>query len=163
MTVVLAAVVGFLGARLLWLLLAPVLAHPAFQRLNYRDRVVPTGAGIVVALVPAFAEAVRLAAGAAGVGTRGITAPRAAVAIAALGFCLVGLLDDIAGTGEERGLRGHLTALLRDGRMTTGGLKLLAGGAIAADRGLTAAARVVRCLLHRRRPRRARRQLGEPA
>ena len=70
MTVALAAVVGFLGARLLWLLLAPVLAHPAFQRLNYRDKVVPTGAGIVIALVPVFAEAVRLVSGAAGVGTR---------------------------------------------------------------------------------------------
>lgn len=132
MTVALAAVVGFLAARLLWLMLAPVLAHPAFQRLNYRDRVVPTGAGIVVALVPVFAEAVRLTAGAAGIGARALTAPRAAVVIAVLGFCFVGLLDDIASGGADRGVRGHLGALVRDGRLTTGGLKLFAGGAVAA-------------------------------
>lgn len=132
MIVLLGAVVGYLAARLLWLLLAPLLAHPAFQRLNYRDRVVPTGAGIAVALVPLFAEAVRLTAGAAGIGARAITTPRIAVVIAATGFCLVGLLDDIAGSGEDRGIRGHLRALVREGRLTTGGLKLLAGGAIAA-------------------------------
>jgi UDP-GlcNAc:undecaprenyl-phosphate/decaprenyl-phosphate GlcNAc-1-phosphate transferase len=129
--VVLAAVVGFLAARLLWLLLGPVLAHPAFQRLNYRDRVVPCGAGIVIALVPVFAEAVRLTAGAAGMGLRGITPPRAAVIIAALGFGLVGLLDDVAATGTERGLRGHIGALVENGRLTTGGLKLAAGAALA--------------------------------
>ncbi len=131
MTVALAAVVGFLAARLLWLLMAPVFAHPAFQRLNYREKVVPTGAGIVLALVPVFAEAVRLTAGAAGLGTRGITGPRAAVVVVAVGFGLVGLLDDIAGGAGERGLRGHLGALVDDGRLTTGGLKLLAGAAVA--------------------------------
>ena len=131
MTVALAAVVGFLGARLLWLLLGPVFAHPAFQRLNYREHVVPTGAGIVLALVPLFAEAVRLTAGAAGIGVRGITGPRAAVVIAAVGMGLVGLIDDIAGTGDQRGLRGHIGALIENGRLTTGGLKLIAGAAIA--------------------------------
>jgi UDP-N-acetylmuramyl pentapeptide phosphotransferase/UDP-N-acetylglucosamine-1-phosphate transferase len=113
------------------LVLAPVFAHPAFQRLNYRDRVVPTGAGIILALVPVFAEAVRLAAGAAGVGVRGITGPRAAVAIAAVGMGLVGLIDDVAGSGEQRGLRGHIGALMENGRLTTGGLKLLAGAAVS--------------------------------
>ena len=131
MIVVLAALVGFLGARLLWLLLAPVFAHPAFQRLNYRDRDVPTGAGVVLALVPVFAEAVRLAAGAAGVGVRGITGPRAAVVIAAIGFGFVGVLDDIAGTAHQRGLRGHIGALVETGRLTTGALKLVAGAATA--------------------------------
>jgi UDP-N-acetylmuramyl pentapeptide phosphotransferase/UDP-N-acetylglucosamine-1-phosphate transferase len=131
-SVALAAVVGFLGARLLWLMLAPLLAHAAFQRLNYRDRVVPTGAGVVVALVPLFVEAIRLTAGAAGLGARAITAPRVAVVVAALGFCFVGLIDDIAGSGDDRGIRGHLGALLREGRLTTGGLKLIAGGAIGA-------------------------------
>jgi hypothetical protein len=121
-TVLIAAVVGFLGARLLWLLLAPVFANPVFHRLNYRDRVVPTGAGIVLALVPLFAEAARLTAGAAGVGDRDITAARAAVIIAALGFGLVGLLDDVAGGGEARGLRGHVGVLLETGRLTTGAL-----------------------------------------
>jgi UDP-N-acetylmuramyl pentapeptide phosphotransferase/UDP-N-acetylglucosamine-1-phosphate transferase len=131
MTVALAALVGFLGARLLWVLLGPVFVHPSFQRLNYRNRVVPVGAGVVVALVPVFAEAVRLTAGAAGIGMRSITAPRAAVAIAAVGFGLLGLLDDVAGAADERGLRGHIGALVAGGRLTTGGLKLAGGTAVA--------------------------------
>ncbi len=132
MIVALAAFTGYLGARLLWLLLAPVFAHPSFQRLNYRDHVVPTGAGIVIALVLVFAEGVRLTAGAAGIGTRSLTAPRGAVMIAALGFGLLGLLDDIAGTGTVRGLRGHIGALFESGRLTTGSLKLTGGAAVAA-------------------------------
>jgi UDP-GlcNAc:undecaprenyl-phosphate/decaprenyl-phosphate GlcNAc-1-phosphate transferase len=131
MAVVLGALVGYLAARLLWLVMAPVLAHPSFQRLNYRDRVVPTGAGVVLALVPMFAEGVRVTAGAAGVGARAISAPRAAVVIAALGFGLLGLLDDVAGTDTDRGLRGHIGALFEGGRLTTGALKLIGGGAVA--------------------------------
>jgi UDP-N-acetylmuramyl pentapeptide phosphotransferase/UDP-N-acetylglucosamine-1-phosphate transferase len=48
-----------------------------------------------------------------------------------MGLGLIGLIDDIAGSGDDRGLRGHLGALLDGGRLTTGGLKLLAGAAIA--------------------------------
>ena len=64
----LGVVAGFFAARLLWLLLVPVMAHPAFHRLNHRSRVVPTGAGIVIALATVFGEAIRLASGAGGVG-----------------------------------------------------------------------------------------------
>jgi UDP-GlcNAc:undecaprenyl-phosphate/decaprenyl-phosphate GlcNAc-1-phosphate transferase len=49
---------------------------------------------------------------------------------AALGFGFLGLLDDLAGGGSGGGFRGHLLAL-RDGRVTTGFVKL-AGGALAA-------------------------------
>ncbi|HZN16052.1 MAG TPA: hypothetical protein VFB78_17425 [Acidimicrobiales bacterium] len=132
MTLLLAVIVGFLGARLLWLLLGPVFASPVFQRLNYRDRVLPTAGGLLVALVALFAEAARLTAGAAGIGDRGLTAARAGVVVAALGFGLVGLLDDIAGTADARGLRGHVGALVETGRLTTGALKLTAGAAVAA-------------------------------
>ena len=132
MTVTLAVVVGYLLARLLWLLLAPVFQHPSFQRLNYREKVVPVGAGIVLALAPMFAEAVRSAAGSAGIGTRAITGPRAAVVIACVTFGLLGLLDDVAGTSSDRGLRGHVGALVESGRLTTGGLKLIGGAAAAA-------------------------------
>lgn len=132
MTLTLAVVVGYLAARLLWLLLASVFQHPSFQRLNYRERVVPVGAGLILALALLFAEAVRNAAGAAGVGTRAITGPRASVVIACVTFGLLGLLDDVAGSTTDRGLRGHVGALVDSGRLTTGGLKLLGGAAAAA-------------------------------
>ncbi|MGV8082469.1 MAG: hypothetical protein AB2L09_02375 [Coriobacteriia bacterium] len=48
-----------------------------------------------------------------------------------LGALLFGFLDDVVGNGAERGFRGHLRAL-RAGRLTTGGLKLLGIGLLAA-------------------------------
>ena len=49
---------------------------------------------------------------------------------ALLAWLLLGLLDDVAGTPERRGFRGHLGAL-RQGRLTTGGVKMLGGGVLA--------------------------------
>jgi UDP-N-acetylmuramyl pentapeptide phosphotransferase/UDP-N-acetylglucosamine-1-phosphate transferase len=52
------------------------------------------------------------------------------VLVPAVGLSLVGRVDDLAGDGEGRGFRGHLRALA-EGRLTTGGLKLFGGGAVA--------------------------------
>ena len=48
------------------------------------------------------------------------------------GFGFLGLVDDLAADGSDRGFRGHLGAL-REGRVTTGLLKLV-GGACGRDR-----------------------------
>lgn len=47
-----------------------------------------------------------------------------------IGFSIIGLLDDILGTSEYRGLRGHLRAL-RSGKITTGFVKLVASPMLA--------------------------------
>jgi hypothetical protein len=49
---------------------------------------------------------------------------------AALGFGFLGLFDDLVGSGSEGGLSGHLAAL-RQGRLTTGFVRL-AGGVLVA-------------------------------
>ncbi len=59
---------------------------------------------------------------------------RLALAIAGLGAAAVGGYDDLAGTGDRRGFRGHLGALAK-GEVTTGAVKILGVGAA----GLTAA------------------------
>jgi hypothetical protein len=53
------------------------------------------------------------------------------VLFATVSFGLLGLVDDLVGSGHARGFRGHL-AELSHGRLTTGGLKLLGGAATAA-------------------------------
>ena len=121
--------VGYLAARLAWMGTRPLLALPVLARLNYRGRAVPTGAGVVLPLAAVLVEGGRAVAGAFGVGDPGITTVRALVLLAALGFALLGLVDDLAG-GLEKGFRGHLRALAR-GRLTTGTLKLVGGGVLA--------------------------------
>jgi UDP-GlcNAc:undecaprenyl-phosphate/decaprenyl-phosphate GlcNAc-1-phosphate transferase len=43
---------------------------------------------------------------------------------------LLGVLDDVFGSREASGLKGHFKKLFKEGELTTGGLKALAGGVI---------------------------------
>lgn len=130
MIVFVSFVIGFLAGRLVWVLLRPTFQQPVFERENYRGATVLTAAGLVLPLTVLLVEAGRALAGAGGVGSRGVTPPRAGVALACAGLALLGLLDDLAGSGDARGFRGHLWSLLR-GRLTTGGAKLFGGLAVA--------------------------------
>jgi UDP-N-acetylmuramyl pentapeptide phosphotransferase/UDP-N-acetylglucosamine-1-phosphate transferase len=129
-TVLLGGVVGFFAARLVWLLLRPVFSGEVFRRENYRGHALPTAVGLVLAVAVLGVEALRVvAAAAAGDGSR-IDGPRLGVLVLAVGLSLLGLVDDLAGDGDRRGFRGHLRSLA-EGRLSTGGLKLLGGGAVA--------------------------------
>lgn len=87
--------------------------RPELERSNYRGREVSLAGGV--------AAAVGALAGSAGARRR--TAVAAALAIAPAGA--LGALDDLteSSQGRAKGLRGHLTAL-REGRLTTGAIKL---------------------------------------
>lgn len=130
MTVVLAAGVGFLAARLAWTLLRPVFGAEVFLRENHRGRQVPTAVGIVLAVSVVVVEAARVVVAAASGDGPSLTAARLGVLLLVLGFAVVGLVDDLGGGRDRRGFRGHLAAL-REGQLTTGGLKLLGGGAVS--------------------------------
>jgi UDP-N-acetylmuramyl pentapeptide phosphotransferase/UDP-N-acetylglucosamine-1-phosphate transferase len=108
-----------------------ILASPVLRRANYRQRVVPTAAGMFAVLALLLVEAGRSALGAAGVGDPpGRDSVRLLVVFGCVGFALLGLVDDLLGTETDRGFRGHLRALAR-GRLTTGTFKIVGGGAIA--------------------------------
>jgi UDP-N-acetylmuramyl pentapeptide phosphotransferase/UDP-N-acetylglucosamine-1-phosphate transferase len=127
---VVATGVGAAGGRLAWLATRSLFAAPALRRTNWRGRDVATAAGVLLPLVLLLVEAGRAVAAAAGTGRPGTTAGRLLVLTAALGFTLLGAVDDLVGTPDDRGFRGHFRAL-RHGRATTGLLKLVGGTALA--------------------------------
>lgn len=121
MTTFVALVSGFVAGTVLLVLLRPTLAHPALARSNYRGHALPTAGGLViVAAVLAVEGAWALVDG---------TGVHHLYVLVVLAFGALGFVDDALGTeGDGRGFVGHVRALAR-GRLTTGGLKLLAGGA----------------------------------
>ena len=123
--------VGFMAGRLAWMAARPWFAQPGLTRPNYRNHYVPTATGIVLALALLLVEAGRTAAATFGLGDDDAAqGARLLTVLAVLGFSLLGAVDDVAGSGEHRGFRGHLLALAT-GRVTTGLFKLLGGGAVA--------------------------------
>jgi glycosyltransferase involved in cell wall biosynthesis len=111
--VVVAAVIGLPLAA---------LASGVFRarRLNFRRCYIPALGGLMLfpgVLVFAFRH-----------GRLGSVPPWLAGAL--LMWMLLGLFDDVAGSGSRRGFRGHLTSLWH-GQLTTGAVKLLAGGVLA--------------------------------
>jgi UDP-GlcNAc:undecaprenyl-phosphate GlcNAc-1-phosphate transferase len=131
MIVVAAFAAGVLAALALWRLTAAAFAVPVFARENFRKRVLPTSVGVLIALVALAVDAGVAVAESAGAdpsveAVRGLRL----VTLAALGFGLLGLLDDLAGEGQSGGFRGHLRSLAA-GRLTTGAVKLFGGAAVA--------------------------------
>ncbi len=129
-TILLALVLGFLAARLVTMSAPELRESPVLARTNYRGLRLATASGLVVVAGVLIVEAGRSVLGAFGFGDEpGVNAARSLVLFAVFGFALLGFIDDVLG-GEDRGFRGHLRAL-REGRVTTGMLKLAGGAAIA--------------------------------
>jgi UDP-N-acetylmuramyl pentapeptide phosphotransferase/UDP-N-acetylglucosamine-1-phosphate transferase len=140
-SVLLGVGVGLLAVRLLVGAGHDLLDTPALERPNHLGRTVPTAMGVLAVLAVVLVEAGRSLFGAFGVGNAPGDAARLLVLLACVGFGLLGLIDDVAGTQSDHGFRGHVGALLFHGRMTTGLLKIVGGGALAVV--LVSAARTV--------------------
>ena len=98
-----------------------------WSRTNHRGEPVTLLEGPAVAagaIVGALAQAgLRSVTGSAGPAGPGAWRPALAVAAAGAGAAAFGAHDDLAGSGDRRGFRGHLGAL-RNGEVTTGTVKL---------------------------------------
>jgi UDP-N-acetylmuramyl pentapeptide phosphotransferase/UDP-N-acetylglucosamine-1-phosphate transferase len=126
-----AFVFGAIASALLWLGMRATFRRDVFARANVHGRAVPTGVGVVIVVAALLLEAVVTLADALGADVDTATiGPRRIVLLAAVGFGLLGLLDDLGGVGESGGFRAHLRALAH-GRITTGAVKLFGGAALA--------------------------------
>jgi UDP-GlcNAc:undecaprenyl-phosphate/decaprenyl-phosphate GlcNAc-1-phosphate transferase len=122
------ALLGVVAARAAYAALTrrPPREEKLWLRTNHRGEPVTLLEG------PAFAAGAVLAVAVApGVPAR----MRAAAVVAGLATGALGAYDDLAGSGDSRGFKGHLSALAR-GEVTTGAVKILGIGAT----GLAAAA-----------------------
>ncbi len=122
---------GFVAARLLWMLLRPMLSAPVFRRTNYRNHELSTAGGLVIVCAVLLVESCRIVLGAYGVGQplvqNGLRLP---ILLGVIGFSLLGLIDDLGASGLSRGFRGHLSSIVH-GRPSTGALKLVGGACMA--------------------------------
>jgi UDP-GlcNAc:undecaprenyl-phosphate GlcNAc-1-phosphate transferase len=126
-----AFVVGLVAAAVLWVLSARAFGGAVFRRENFRGRALPTAVGIIIALVVLATDAVVAVIAAAGAEPDAVTVEGLRLTtFTALGFGLLGLLDDLGGAGESGGFAAHLRALA-EGRLTTGAIKLFGGAAVA--------------------------------
>jgi UDP-N-acetylmuramyl pentapeptide phosphotransferase/UDP-N-acetylglucosamine-1-phosphate transferase len=130
-SVLLGVGVGLLAVRLLVRAGHDLLRTPALERPNHRGQAVPTAMGVLAVVAVVLIEAGRSLFGAFGVGNAPGDTARLLVLLACVGFGLLGLIDDVAGTQSDQGFRGHVGALLSHGRMTTGLVKIVGGGALA--------------------------------
>lgn len=130
MRMLVALVLGAAAAVAAWLACRDIFAAPLFARRNHRDVDVPVGAGVLLAVAAFVVEAVLVVVDRARHTEPGDGGATTVVLIAVAGFALLGLVDDLAAHGDDRGFRGHLRALA-NGRLTTGGLKLLGGGLLS--------------------------------
>jgi UDP-N-acetylmuramyl pentapeptide phosphotransferase/UDP-N-acetylglucosamine-1-phosphate transferase len=147
MTVVLAAIAGYVAVVLLLATASAVLAHPTLERENYRGHRLPTAAGLLLVAAVVAVDGARSVLGTVGLGDAGTARDRLLVLTAVVAFGFLGLVDDLLGDAGDRGLRGHLRAALA-GRVTTGFVKLGGGVAVAlVIAGVTDGDRPARVLL----------------
>lgn len=121
---IVAAAAGLLAA----VVFQEALFRASLSRLtlqNYRGRIVKVVGGLVILPSVLTAEIV------ASVGGQLAGEFRTGLLLLSLGFFALGLLDDAVGDRSNKGLGGHLKALLH-GRVTTGALKAFGGLALAA-------------------------------
>jgi hypothetical protein len=124
---------GLVAGLAAWFLLRPVFASPVLARENYRNHVLATAGGlapvITYVVVVGFAH-LALVRGHGGwdwevrIGLAGLFMGTI------VGFAFFGLLDDLVGVGESGGFKAHVRAMV-GGRLTTGGIKLVGGAAVA--------------------------------
>jgi UDP-GlcNAc:undecaprenyl-phosphate/decaprenyl-phosphate GlcNAc-1-phosphate transferase len=128
-TLILALALGLAGGATGWRLTRDTFAAPLFQRTNVRGAQVPVAVGVLLPVVLVGAASLLILAETLDLLDLDDEALRTSL-LAATGFGLLGLLDDLGGDATSKGFTGHLRALRR-AQLTTGAVKLFGGAAVA--------------------------------
>jgi hypothetical protein len=103
---IVALLAGGVAGWLAWRACRGIFAHDVFARTNYRGAPLPTSAGLtgsIAAVGMVGGLVVADAAGLVELGTSAWSVHIGPTLLLALGFCLLGLIDDLAGVGESGG------------------------------------------------------------
>lgn len=130
MTVVLALLAGFAAAVVLERTTREVFASPVLDRVNYRGAHLATASGVILVVAVIAVEGARTIIELLGASDGATARYRLVVLATVVAFGALGFIDDVLGTNDEKGLKGHVAAALH-GRVTTGFIKLGGGASVA--------------------------------
>lgn len=119
-------IAGWAASRLILPGMLEIISGAGFTRSNYMGKEIPCGAGVVIF----FSSLAVLTVSLLFSWPAEIRLNTLVFLLGLSGFTLLGLVDDVWGSGHCRGIPGHMRSLLR-GRLTTGSIKALAGGLLA--------------------------------
>lgn len=122
MKIMIAGGLGFLLTLIILPFFLKLLQEAGATRSNYRGESIPVGMGLIFIFVYVLAVFLLVRWAAEDMVVLFLTG--------IVFFAILGLLDDLLGSRESRGLKGHFGALFR-GKLTTGALKATGGGIVA--------------------------------
>jgi UDP-N-acetylmuramyl pentapeptide phosphotransferase/UDP-N-acetylglucosamine-1-phosphate transferase len=99
-----------------------IIQEANFLRLNYKNELIPVGVGLVFFLTTLLVVALFLAF----LPEKASTKAYAFLLAFAIFTCL-GLIDDVWGSKDTSGLKGHLFTSIKKGQLTTGAIKAIFG------------------------------------
>lgn len=126
---------AFISCRIVLPRLSRFLLDVGFTRKNYLDEEIPTGAGLIFALLTPGWMGLGILLRLENFTTKSTVEPSNPLNVflflfVALGMALIGFVDDVLGGQDAKGFKGHLSALFH-GRITSGALKAIFGGIVA--------------------------------
>lgn len=120
---------GAVVGALCWSTAATAFDVGVMRRTNYRGAPLVTGVGVLIPLAVALVAAVVRVVTVAGDVAAHLERLTETTLVAAFGFGLLGLIDDVLGEGQSGGFLGHVDSM-RHGLLTSGMMKLLGGAAV---------------------------------
>jgi UDP-GlcNAc:undecaprenyl-phosphate/decaprenyl-phosphate GlcNAc-1-phosphate transferase len=103
--------------------LIKLLSTPPLIRKNYLGKEIPTAAGLILLILLPFFLVLALIMEVKALNGR----LSLLFALTAYGFGLIGFIDDVLGSITDKGFHGHIQALIKEKRLSSGMLKLIMG------------------------------------